>query len=178
MWDLGLRIAVIGSLLFAASPLASETSLASPQPLPPPLTPSNAAPAEVSEAIRALAAEFEKAWNTHDMRYFDAIVTDDIDWVNVDGGRGRGRDAIVGGHARVHATPKFNDSRLTVRRVEVAALRPDVALAHVLWWLQGDRNNDGTTRPPRDGVFTWLIVNDGKSWRIRASHNSNRQAVR
>ena len=176
----GLRTASACAILVAALPVTAQPApVRAPPPLPAtPLTPVNAAPAETVAANRALAAEFEKAWNTHDMRFLDAIVTDDIDWVNVDGGRGRGREAIVGGHARVHGTPKFKDSKLTVRRVEVAALRPDVAVVHVYWGMQGDRDNDGTARPPRDGVFTWLTVKDGTSWRIRASHNSNRQAVR
>lgn len=168
-------IASLASLPVAAQPAV----VLPPPPLPQtPLTPDGAAPAEMVASNRALAAEFEKAWNTHDMRFLDAIITDDIDWVNVDGGRGRGREAIVGGHARVHATPKFKDSRMVIRRVEVAALRPDVAVVHVYWGMEGDRDNDGTARPPRDGLFTWLTVYDGKSWRIRASHNSNRQAVR
>ena len=176
----GLRAVTASLALFAALPVAAKTApVQPPPPLPAtPLTPLTAAPAEMAAANRALAAEFEKAWNTHDMRFLDAIVTDDIDWVNVDGGRGRGREAIVGGHARVHATPKFKDSKLTVHRIEVAALRPDVAVVHVYWGMQGDRDNDGTARPPREGVFTWLTVTDGKTWRIRASHNSNRQAVR
>jgi len=176
----GFRTATICLVLLTAhEAVAKQAPIRRPPPLPAtPLTPPGAAPAEMTAANRVLAAEFEKAWNTHDMRVLDAIVTDDIDWVNVDGGRGRGRDAIVGGHARVHATPKFKDSKLTVRRVEVAALRPDVAVVHVYWGMEGDRDNDGTARLPRVGVFTWLTVSDGKSWRIRASHNSNRQAVR
>ena len=180
MSHFGLRTVTAAVALVAAFPATAQPApVRPPPPLPAtPLTPTTAAPAEMTAANSALASQFEKAWNTHDMRFLDAIVTDDIDWVNVDGGRGRGREAIVGGHARVHGTPKFKDSKLTIRRVEVAALRPDVAVVHVYWGMQGDRDNDGTARPPRDGVFTWLTVNDGKSWRIRASHNSNRQAVR
>jgi len=174
----GLHVIGVWTAFLAAYAVAAQPAQA-PPPLPStPLTPDNAAPAEMTAANRALAAEFEKAWNTHDMRFLDAIVTDDIDWVNVDGGRGRGREAIVAGHARVYATPKFKDSKLTIRRVEVAELRSDVAVVHVYWGMEGDRDNDGTARPPREGVFTWLTVNDGKSWRIRASHNSNRQQVR
>lgn len=180
MLRLGVRIAVTSMALSTALPATAQTApVRSPPPLPAtPLTPPTAASPEMITANRALAAEFEKAWNTHDMRFLDAIVTDDIDWVNVDGGRGRGREAIVGGHARVHGTPKFKDSKLIVRRVEVAALRPDVAVVHVYWGMQGDRDNDGTARPPREGLFTWLTVNDGKSWRVRASHNTNRQTAR
>jgi len=129
-------------------------------------------------ANRALVETFVRAWNSHDMTIFDRIVTDDVDWVNVDGGHGQGREQVVGGHARVHATPKFADSVMTINRVEVALVRPDVAIVHIAWGLRGDRDNDGTPRQPREGVFTWTTVRDASGWRIRASHNSNRQTVR
>lgn len=141
-------------------------------------TTSSAAPADAVAANQRLAAEFGRAWNSHDMTILDGLVTDDVDWINVDGGHGAGRTAIVAGHARVHAAPKFRDSVMTIQRSDVALVRPDVAVVHVWWGLRGDRDNDGTARPPREGVFTWLTMNDGKGWRIRASHNSNKQAVR
>jgi uncharacterized protein (TIGR02246 family) len=140
--------------------------------------PAHAASTDPVLANEALARQFERAWNTHDMTIMEAMVTDDIDWVNVDGGRGKGREQVVGGHVRVHATPKFKDSVMTIQRVEVAPVRPDIAVVHVYWGMRGDRDNDGKARPPREGVFTWLTVRDAKGWRVRASHNSNRQAVR
>lgn len=126
----------------------------------------------------ALVKAFETAWNTHDMDPgLRKLVTGDVDWVNVDGGWGSGIEQIVSGHAGVHRT-KFRDSVLTVTQVDVKLVKPDVAVVHVKWNMRGDRNNDGSPREPRDGIFTWLTVNDGGTWRIRASHNSNRQAVR
>lgn len=126
---------------------------------------------------RALAAAFEKAWNTHDMKAFGQLLTEDVDWVNVDAGRGKGRDPVEQGHARVHAG-KFKDSVITVKSVEVAPLKPDVALVHVYWGIRGDRDNDGTPREPREGLFTWVTVKDGNAWKIRASHNTNKNVVR
>lgn len=128
-------------------------------------------------ANRALASEFEAVWSAHDMIPLGELVTGEVDWVNVDGYRGQGRKAIIDGHARVHAG-KFKDSVLTVQAVDVAVVRPGVAVVHVQWGLQGDRNDDGTPRPPREGLFTWLTVEEGGKWRIRASHNSNKGVVR
>lgn len=132
----------------------------------------------VSQEVRKVAEAFVEAWNAHRLEQMNALVTEDVDWVNVDGGRGSGRSQVVDGHVRVHATPKFSDSTMILDKVEVAPVRPDIAVAHVYWTLRGDRNNDGTPRPPRSGLFTWLLVNDGKGWRVRASHNSNKQPVR
>lgn len=134
--------------------------------------------AKSEEANRALAAAFESAWNTHNMEVaFRELLTPDVDWVNVDGYRGIGIEPVVQGHVRVHAA-KFKDSVLTVNGVEVALLKPDVALVHVSWGMRGDRDNDGTPRQPREGLFTWVTVKDGDAWKIRASHNSNKNVIR
>lgn len=130
------------------------------------------------EANRALAKAFETAWNTHDMDPgLRRLVTSNVDWVNVDGGWGSGIEQIVSGHASVHRT-KFKDSVFTVAQVQVSIVRPDVAVVHVKWNIRGDLNNDGSAREPRDGIFTWLTVNDDGTWKIRSSHNSNKQVVR
>ena len=126
----------------------------------------------------ALARAFETAWNTHDMDPgLRRLVTDDVDWVNVDGGWGHGIEPIVSGHKRVHEM-KFRESVMTIHDVDVALLRPDVAIVHVKWGLRGDRNNDGSAREPREGIFTWTTVKTSDGWKIRASHNSNKQQVK
>lgn len=153
-------LAALAVLAFSSSPGSGQTG-ASPE-----------------EANRSLAAAFEAAWNTHDMEVgLRKLLTDDVDWVNVDAGHGKGIGPIVEGHVRVHAG-KFKDSVLTVKNVEVAVLKPDVALVHVSWGIRGDRNNDGTPREPREGLFTWVTVKDAGAWKIRASHNTNRTPVR
>ena len=133
---------------------------------------------DVVAANTALAKAFETAWNTHDMDPgLRKLVTNDIDWVNVDGGWGKGIEQIVTGHVNVHKM-KFKDSVLTANSIEVASVRPDVAVVHVKWSMKGDRNNDGTAREPREGIFTWITVKEGDSWKIRASHNSNKQQIK
>jgi uncharacterized protein (TIGR02246 family) len=108
---------------------------------------------------------------------FRRLLTDDIDWVNVNAGHGKGIQAVVEGHARVHAG-KFKESVMTVKNVDVALLRSDVALVHVSWGMHGDRDDDGTLREPREGLFTWVTVKRGDLWKIRASHNTNKTPVR
>lgn len=126
---------------------------------------------------RALASAFESAWNRHDMQAFGRLLTEDVVWINVDAGRGTGREMVESGHARVHAN-KFKDSVITVKNVEVALLKPDVALVYVTWNIRGDRDNDGTPRQPRDGLFTWVTMKQADDWRIRSSHNTNKNVVR
>lgn len=138
----------------------------------------SAAESDVVAANTALAKALETAWNTHDMDPgLRKLVTTDVDWVNVDGGWGKGIEQIVSGHANVHKV-KFKDSVLTVNSVEVSGVRPDVAVVHVKWGMKGDRNNDGTAREPREGIFTWITVKEAGTWKIRASHNSNKQQIK
>lgn len=160
MKHLPVRTVLLAFLVFGLSPLAASAQETSPE-----------------AANRALAEAFIAAWNTHDMVSFGKLLTEDVDWVNVDAGRGKGREMVEQGHVRVHVG-KFKDSVMTLNKVEVAVLKPDVALVHVAWGLRGDRNDDGTPREPREGLFTWVTVKDGHAWKIRASHNTNRNVVR
>jgi uncharacterized protein (TIGR02246 family) len=132
---------------------------------------------DAEQANRALAKAWESTWNAHDMQAFGKLLTEDIDWVNVGAGHGQGRETVVRNHARVHAG-KFKNSVVTVNKVEVALIRPDVAIVHVSWGVRGDTDDDGTPRQPRDGLFTWVTVKEGGAWKIRASQNTNRTPVR
>lgn len=131
----------------------------------------------VEDANRALAAAFESAWNTHDMKAFGRLLTEDVVWINVDAGKGVGREQVEGGHAKVHAN-KFKNSVITVKSVEVQPLKSDVALVYVNWGLRGDTDNDGTPRQPREGLFTWVTLKQGAQWKVRSSHNTNKSEVR
>ncbi|WP_129647499.1 SgcJ/EcaC family oxidoreductase [Peristeroidobacter agariperforans] len=155
--------------LWAVAILAS--ALALPLPI-------QAATTDSAEAAnRAVASAFEAAWNSHDMKAFGNLLTADVVWINVDAGRGTGREMVEAGHARVHAN-KFKDSVITIKNVEVALLKPDVALVYVTWAIRGDRDNDGTPRQPREGLFSWVTVKQGDVWKIRSSHNTNKNVVR
>ena len=143
---------------------------------------SRAGEATAQDANRALAKAFETAWNTHDMENgLRKLLTYDIDWISVSGDYEPGTDGIenvVRSHVRVHSTVKFKDSILTVRDAHVALIKPDVGLVHVRWHIAGDRDNDGTARPPRDGVFTWVTVLQNGEWKIRASQNTNTTPIK
>ena len=41
------------------------------------------------------------------------------------------------------------------------------------WRIEGDRNEDGSHRAGRLGVFTWLVVPVDEGFEISAAHNSN-----
>ena len=129
------------------------------------------------QAIERLAAQFERAWNAHDMTLLGDMVTDDVDFVNVVGFHWKGRTQVVDEHAAIHRD-RFKNSVWANERVTVQFVRPDVALARVEWNTRGDLTGPaGALKPgpPRRGLFLWVVVNDGGTWRIRAVQNTERQ---
>ena len=125
------------------------------------------------QSIRALAAEFERAWNTHDMNVLGAIATDDIDFVNVAGLHWKGRTEVVQEHAARHKV-RFRNSVWTTDRVSVQFVASGVALVHVDWQTRGDLDLDLKPWPPRKGLFSWLVVKQGGGWKIRSAQNTDK----
>jgi uncharacterized protein (TIGR02246 family) len=123
-------------------------------------------------AIRRMATRFAETWNQHDMTAMAALFAEDADFVNVAGMYWKGRDQIRQEHARLHGL-QFKESVLTIRSVTVRFLNPDVALAHIKWALEGDRDSDGTSRPPREGVASWVVTKRDGEWQVASSHNTN-----
>ena len=124
-------------------------------------------------AIRGLATQFERAWNTHDMNLLGSITTEDVDFVNVAGLHWKGRAEVVREHAERHKV-RFKNSVWTTEHVNVQFLYPEMALVHVDWQTRGDLDFDLKPWPPRKGIFSWLVVKNAGSWRIRAVQNTEK----
>jgi uncharacterized protein (TIGR02246 family) len=125
------------------------------------------------QSIRGLTAQFERAWNSHDMNLLGTIVTEDIDFVNVAGLHWKGRAEVVKEHAERHKV-RFKDSVWTTEHVSVQMLAPEMALVYVDWQTRGDLDFDLKPWPPRNGIFSWLVVKSAGSWKIRAVQNTAR----
>jgi uncharacterized protein (TIGR02246 family) len=125
----------------------------------------------VEHAVQRIASEWEAAWNTHDMSRMAKLLTVDADFVNVLGKHWKGVTEIERAHASMHET-QFRESTWTNEQVQVQLLHPGFALVHFGWSIRGDFDPNGTSRKPRSGVFSWLIVEAQGTWRIRAAHNT------
>jgi len=62
----------------------------------------------------------------------------------------------------------WSNLALTVRE-----LSQDMAVAHLEWRIEGDRDADAGRREPRRGLFTWVLAMEGDRALIAAAHNTN-----
>ena len=123
-------------------------------------------------ALRRIETGWQEAWNRHDMKALAALVAEDVDFITVAGTWLKGRKAFEEHHAARHAM-QFKESVWTTTDVRVKFLKPDVALVHVSWGIEGDKDPDGTPRQPRRGIFTRVVTKEGGRWLIKASQNTN-----
>ena len=159
----GWRPALIAAVWFAAA--GSAAAAATPPP------------ADVA-AIQAMGGAWQRAWNARDARALGALFDADATFVSVLGpdtpgfGRG-GRKAFEEAHAALLRSPMFADSAWTTRQVDIVRLvRPDVAIAQVLWETTGDRVRHLPPGTPRRGLFLWVLEKRDGAWRIVASQNT------
>lgn len=131
------------------------------------------APAPLPNTAAALAQAWMDAWNAHDMDAAARLVTSEVEFVNVAGLWLRGREEFLELHRRIHAT-QMRGSRWTNLATNIRLLRDDLALIHLEWSMECDLGRDGTPRPSRRGIFTWLAAREGDgAWRITAAQNTN-----
>lgn len=128
-------------------------------------------------AIRELGQIWQEAWNRRDAAGLASIMDADLVFVSVLGpdtpgfGRG-GRKAFEAGHAAL-LKAMFAESRWTTEDVTVVRwLRPDIAIAHVVWRTTGDRVRHVKHGEPRYGMFTWVVEKQQGRWRVVASQNT------
>src|SRR6266849_4779551 len=109
-------------------------------------------------AIKQIAKDWGDAWNKHDADGLTSLLADDVDFVTVLGPKGwmKGREQFRQAHAAMYKT-LFTDSVWTTKEVYVKFLRPDLAIARVLWATTGDKVRHIKHGEPREGIFTWVV---------------------
>ena len=128
--------------------------------------------AKDQEAIKSIAQQWQDTWNRHDMKATAALISEDVDFITVGGSWQKGRKMFEEYHAKLHVV-QMKESVLTIKTTQVKFIKPDVALAHGEWGMKRDKNLDGTPRPPREGIMTWVLEKRKGNWIIIASHNTD-----
>jgi|GraSoiStandDraft_5_1057265.scaffolds.fasta_scaffold278381_1 uncharacterized protein (TIGR02246 family) len=124
-------------------------------------------------AIVQLGKAWQNAWNSRDAHALASLVAEDVDFVTVLGPNGwlKGRPRFESVHAGMF--PRlFSKSAWTTKETQVRFLRPDVAIAHVLWSTAGDEVRHVKHGSPREGIFTWVVEKRNGQWLIVASQNT------
>ena len=124
-------------------------------------------------AIRAIPQAFAAAWAKHEGQQLAKIMSDHVDFVDVAGDWLKGRDDFATYHTRL-LSGRFHDSTLTPLEISVRFMRPDLAVLHWSWRVEGDRNPNQTRRKPRFGLFTMIVEKTDGEWLVTVAQNTNR----
>jgi uncharacterized protein (TIGR02246 family) len=123
-------------------------------------------------AVRNVPQAFAAAWAKHDGHQLAKIMSEDVDFVNVNAEWLHGRENFELIHSRL-LSGRFRQSELTPLQSDVRFLRPDLAVLHWNWRIEGDQNQDLTVRKPRFGVFTMIVENRDGAWLVVVAQNTN-----
>lgn len=122
------------------------------------------------DALKSLPVKWEKYWNNHNIDSLGTMLKEDVDFVNLAGVWLKGKEATVKLLRQVLQTT-FRSSIWTTDSVEIRYVKPDLAILHIGWGISGDVDPDGTSRKPRHGIFTWVIVKEKGQWQLLTIDN-------
>jgi uncharacterized protein (TIGR02246 family) len=124
------------------------------------------------EAVRALPRAFSAAWAEHNGQKLAAIMAEDVDFVTVRGIWLQGQTNFEKYHTRI-LSGRFRDSTNTPLEIRVRFLRPDEAVVHWSWVIQGEKGADGSPQPKRFGIMTMVARKTNKGWKVIVTQNTN-----
>jgi len=124
------------------------------------------------ESVSKLPQEFCDAWAKHDGHSLAKIMAEDVDFVTVATTYLHGRADFETFHVRL-LNGRFKDSKITLLKTTTRFLRPDMAVVHWSWKIEGDENADGTPRQPRYGMMTLVAEKKNANWLVVVGQNTN-----
>ena len=124
------------------------------------------------DALKSLPVKWEKFWNNHNIDSLGGMLREDVDFVNLAGIWLKGKAATVKLLRQAHQTT-FKSSIWETDSVEIRYVKPDLAILHIGWGVSGDVDPDGTSRKPRHGIFTWLVIKENGQWQLLTIDNVN-----
>jgi len=119
-------------------------------------------------AIEAVEAQWEAAWNRHDIDAMVRLFAPHADVVNLAGQWFKGREEFAKSLEGLHSA-KTKASVWHTEQVQASFVTPAIAIVHVYFSSSGERNPDGTPMPPRRGIFTRVEEKRDGRWLIVAS---------
>jgi uncharacterized protein (TIGR02246 family) len=135
-----------------------------------PRTGTNVLSKEDDAAIRKVFADYEAAWNTHDMKAIAKLFREDAECINIVGMHWRGRDAIEKAHAAFHET-HFKNHQFKTDTVELRSLDGGHAIAVVTTTNDAFLAPDGRTFSKAQNRQTYVLIKDADGWKVAHFHN-------
>jgi uncharacterized protein (TIGR02246 family) len=123
-------------------------------------------------AVGNLPRTFCDAWAKHDGHELAKIMAEDVDFVTVATTYLHGRSDFEKFHARL-LSGRFKEAVITPLQITVRFLRPDIAVVHWSWKIEGDKNPDGTPRQSRYGMMTLVAEKQIGVWLVIVGQNTN-----
>src|SRR5215510_8061018 len=124
------------------------------------------------EAVRALPRAFSAAWAEHNGHKLAGIMAEDVDFVTVRGVWLHGRANFEKYHTRI-LSGRFRDSTSTPLEIRVRFLRPDEAVVHWSWVIEGEKAANGASQPKRFGIMTMIARKVDGYWKVIVAQNTN-----
>ncbi len=116
-----------------------------------------------STTPEAVVDDFVKAWNSHDVKVFDRLFTEDAIWVPVAEVRVVGHADVVKGFEDIHNT-WAKKTTITAKDTKVQLVRPDVAVI----LFHAKYVQDGKEVPVLDRAMILVVVKGADGWKIAA----------
>jgi uncharacterized protein (TIGR02246 family) len=126
------------------------------------------------ELICALEHRFNAAWDAHDPDGLSESLTDDAQFITVNGAWTTSRDGFRDLMVRLHGpNGPFRASTRRSPEMHVTFLSPDIAILHTRFWIKGEIMHDELSQQDRESVGTRVLRKSGGSWRIVATQNTD-----
>lgn len=127
-------------------------------------------PAEDDRAIRKVLADYDVAWNTHNMKMLNDFFHEDAEFINVVGMHWRGRAAIVAAHEAFHAT-MFKDVGIKTDAISLRPLDGNVAIAVVTYSMDASTTPNGQVIPKHQNKLSYVFTKRAGEWKIAHGQN-------
>ena len=119
---------------------------------------------------------FARGWNTHDMKMFGDVLSDDADWVTVAGTRLKGGTEIQAFLDR-EQNGWAKTTSISTSGTAVRVLGTDAAAVHFNWEITGAIGRDGQPAAPARGVNLFIVAKQTTGWRVVAGQVAMARAV-
>ena len=125
-------------------------------------------------AIRDLEHRFNAAWNAHDPDAIAESLSDDAQFITVNGAWTTSRAGFRDLMARLHGTTgAFRASTRRSPEMRVTFLAPDIAILHTRFWIKGEVMHDALSQDDRESVGTRVVRKIGGRWQVVATQNTD-----